>query len=206
MSDDAIHVFGQWAERGRAEPMGRSHAPRAMAALEKLPVQSGQRVLDLGCGEGWAARELAARVAPDGEAVGVDGSEAMLSRARFTPRPCLSYVHGRLLALPFADGTFDHAFSMEALYYVPLDEALAEVARVLRSGGWLAACTDFYEEHAACHAWPEELGLSMDLRSTSGWVDAVRGAGFDQVRSQRLPDPGKPDHPGTLAIFANKKA
>jgi len=200
MPHDAIHVFGAWAEAGRAEPMGRSHAPRASQALEQLPVRPGDRAIDLGCGEGWASRRLAVRTGPEGEVVGLDGSGAMLVRARATPTSA-RYLLGDLLALPFDDGRFDHAFSMEALYYVDIDAALAEVARVLRPGGHLAVCADFYAEHEASHSWPEELGLTMDLRSQVGWERAVAAAGFRDVRSERLADPAKPSHPGTLAVF-----
>jgi len=206
VSEQAVTLFGQWADAGRAEPMGRSHAPRATQALERLGVRPGERAVDLGCGEGWATRWLAARVAPNGEAVGVDGSEAMLARARATPVAGARFVRGDLLELPLASATVDRVFSMEALYYVDLDAALAEVARVLRPGGTLAVCSDFYREHEASLVWPEELGLQMDLRSEADWAEAVAAAGFVRVSTARLPDPASPNHPGTLAVFAERAA
>ena len=202
--NDAVSVFSDWARAGRAEPMGEAHAPRAVQALERLAVGPGDRVLDLGCGEGWASRWLAERVVPGGEAIGLDGSAAMLERARATPRPGLRYVQGDLLALPFDDRSVDHAFSMEALYYIPVDAGLAELARVLRPGGRVAVCTDFYREHEASHAWPGQLGLEMDLRSQAEWEQALVDAGFVAVTSVRLADPAKPDHPGTLAVFGRR--
>lgn len=200
MPNDAVAVFSAWAEAGRGEPMGQSHARRATAALEALDVREDHRVLDIGCGEGWATRWLAERAA---EAVGVDGSDAMLERARRTPTTA-RYVSGDLLALPFPDGSFDRVFSMETLYYVDIDAALAEVARVLRPGGRVAVCADFYGEHTASHVWPEELGLMMDLRSQVEWEAALRRAGFSAVGSTRLPDPSDADHPGTLAAFGTR--
>ncbi len=205
MSDRAITLFSQWADAGRAVPMGHSHAPRATQALEQLPLRPGQHVADLGCGEGWASRWLAERVGAQGRVVGVDGSEAMLAQARQRPLPGLRYQLGSLLDLPFPDGSLDHVFSMEALYYVDLDEALAEAARVLRPGGWLVACTDFYGEHAASHAWPEQLGLPMDLRPAAGWRSAFHKAGLGEVRSTLLVDPAKASHPGTLAVFGQRR-
>ncbi|MCA9495273.1 MAG: class I SAM-dependent methyltransferase [Myxococcales bacterium] len=202
--NDAVTVFGDWARAGRAEPMGRAHAPRATAALERLSVAAGQRVVDLGCGEGWASRWLAERIGPGGEAIGLDGSAAMLERARLTPRPHLRYIQGDLLALPFEDASVDRVFSMEALYYVPLDQALAEVFRVLRPGGSAAVCTDFYAEHEASHAWPGQLDLQMDLRSRAQWEEALTRAGFEAVVSERIMDPERADHAGTLAVFGRR--
>lgn len=198
--DDAVTTFGRWAREGRAVRMGESHAPRAGQALEALDVPVGGRALDLGCGEGWASRRLAARVGPTGEVVGLDGAPDMLAQARARPLPGLSYVQGDLLALPFPDGWADVVFSMEALYYVDLDAALAEAHRVLRPGGLLCACTDFYAEHAASRAWPEQLGLTMDLRPIDGWRQALRKAGFEAVTHALYRGPDHGDHPGTLAV------
>ena len=200
---DAVDLFSDWAHAGRGEPMGQQHARRATAALEALHPQPGEAFVDLGCGEGWATRWLAERVGSQGRVVGLDGSTAMLERARRTSTTA-TYTQGNLLALPFADGSFQGAFSMETLYYVDIDAALAEVARVLAPGGRVAICTDFYTEHAASHAWPEQLGLVMDLRDTQGWQEALERAGFTEVRSTRLRDPSQPEHPGTLAVYGQR--
>lgn len=198
--NDAVTTFGRWAREGRAGRMGASHAPRAGQALDRLPVPVGGRAIDLGCGEGWASRRLAERVGPSGEVVGLDGAADMLALARAQPRAGLRYVQGDLLALPLPEAWADVAFSMEALYYVDLDAALAEAFRVLRPGGVLCACTDFYTEHDASHAWPHELDLRMDLRARAAWIAAFRNAGFEAVTDALLPDPGDPAHPGTLAV------
>src|ERR1700752_3749485 len=51
------------------------------AALELLPPQPGQRVLDIGCGLGDTTQQIAALVGPDGEAVGVDAGANFIEAA-----------------------------------------------------------------------------------------------------------------------------
>jgi demethylmenaquinone methyltransferase / 2-methoxy-6-polyprenyl-1,4-benzoquinol methylase len=95
----------------------------------------GDRVLDAACGTGDLAladlRAGAARV------TGLDFSENMLARAR-RKSDAVDWLRGDLLALPFADGTFDAAtvgFGVRNVADLPA--ALSELHRVLRPGGRL---------------------------------------------------------------------
>ena len=98
-------------------------------------VRPGDRVLDAACGTGDLA--LAAAKA-GGKVTGVDFSEAMLARAR-RKAPELDWVRGDLLALPFADETFDAAtVGFGVRNVADLGAALEELRRVLRPGGRLA--------------------------------------------------------------------
>lgn len=99
---------------------------------------TGRRVLDLGCGGGFMAEELARRGAI---VSGVDPSEAAIAAAR---RHCeatglsIAYVAGRGESLPFPDGAFDVVVCVDVLEHVPdLDRVVAEIRRVLRPSGWL---------------------------------------------------------------------
>lgn len=102
-----------------------------------LPHARG-RILDVGCGTGMLLERLAAR----GEAVGLDLSRDMLARAarRQGERSYrAALVCGDAQRLPFRDGAFDSVVSTFAVNAVPdLEKALAEMLRVLRSGGSLA--------------------------------------------------------------------
>ncbi|MFB6073630.1 MAG: class I SAM-dependent methyltransferase [Haloarculaceae archaeon] len=92
------------------------------------------RVLDLGSGNGFYADEVAPYV---GRLVGLDLQPAMLRRYRERGVPGnVDLVTGAGSALPFPDGAFDAAYSTMAFHEVE-DEALAELGRVLRSGGRL---------------------------------------------------------------------
>jgi len=98
-------------------------------------VSPGDRVLDACCGTGDLA--LAAQ-AEGGRVTGLDFSKPMLERAR-RKSAAIDWVHGDLLDLPFADGSFDAATVGFGVRNVDdLDRALRELRRVLRPGGRLA--------------------------------------------------------------------
>ena len=188
MSQERVaEVFDQWATNGRAESMEAGHGSRMSSVLSTLSTRPGDRVLDLGCGNGWMTRELAVRV-PDGEAIGVDLSPEMVNRASEQSAAMANtrFVACDLLKLPIEDASIDHVVSMEALYYVSdLEGALAEVARTLRSSGTLTVGVDFYEENRHSHPWPEWMGLEMRLLSASGWVRALEDSGLVRVHQFR---------------------
>jgi demethylmenaquinone methyltransferase/2-methoxy-6-polyprenyl-1,4-benzoquinol methylase len=98
-------------------------------------VRPGDRVLDAACGTGDLA--IADLKAGAGRVTGLDFSERMLERAR--RKAPLEWVQGDLLALPFADATFDAAtvgFGVRNVEDLAL--ALRELRRVLRPGGRVA--------------------------------------------------------------------
>lgn len=178
---DAGGLFDDWARRGRAEGMERGHGETAAPLLRALPIGQGTRFLDLGCGNGWAARWAKERGA---EAHGIDASGEMVERARAAG---VEARRGDFADLPYPDGHFDVVWSMEAVYYAPdPDAVLREVVRVLRPGGVLHMLIDFYGENATSHSWPADVGVPMALRSEADWVAAFGAAGFREVRSGRL--------------------
>jgi demethylmenaquinone methyltransferase/2-methoxy-6-polyprenyl-1,4-benzoquinol methylase len=113
---------------------GLHHAWRRRAA-DLAAVGPGSRVLDVATGTGDLAVELAQRVGDGGEVVGSDFSEAMLERAR-RKAPGLAFEWGNALELPYPDGRFDAAtVGFGARNFSDLDRGLAEMARVVRTGG-----------------------------------------------------------------------
>jgi demethylmenaquinone methyltransferase / 2-methoxy-6-polyprenyl-1,4-benzoquinol methylase len=98
-------------------------------------VGPGGRVLDACCGTGDLARACA-RVG--GRVTGLDFSERMLERAR-RKAPEIEWVHGDLLALPFAEAAFDAAtVGFGVRNVADLEAGFRELRRVLRPGGRLA--------------------------------------------------------------------
>jgi demethylmenaquinone methyltransferase / 2-methoxy-6-polyprenyl-1,4-benzoquinol methylase len=125
---------------------GLHHRWRTRAA-DLAAVAPGDRVLDVACGTGDLALELARRVGPDGEVVGCDFSERMLELARAkaqeasrsrppAPRPPLRFEWANALELPYGDGEFAAAtVGFGARNFADLDRGLRELARVVRPGG-----------------------------------------------------------------------
>ena len=102
-------------------------------AVASLTFAGDERVLDIGCGDGFITRSIAAMV-PDGFVVGMDASHRMLvaahgvSRIESGPR----FVQADARRLPFGE-YFDVAVSFNALHWVPQQrEALAEITSVIR--------------------------------------------------------------------------
>jgi ubiquinone/menaquinone biosynthesis C-methylase UbiE len=129
--------FDRWArfyERDLFSRFLRGLQQRALAALE---LGAGDRLLDVGCGTGAAVREAASRVE---QAVGVDLSERMISRARELAEGLanVEFVQGDSEALPFADSSFTALLCTTSFHHYPDPEAAAgEMARVLAPGGRL---------------------------------------------------------------------
>ena len=180
-SKETQQLFDKWALSGRAEGMERGHWNRALQALEAMPIEEGDRLLDLGCGNGWATRWLRERAGTDGRVSGTDVAPAMLERARTQSAaiPGIDFVEAAFDELPWPQHSFDHAFSMEALYYAPdVVAALRSIRRVLRPGGTLTMCIDFFEENPYSAPWPALLDIEMKRLSEEDWAAAFEQAGF----------------------------
>jgi SAM-dependent methyltransferase len=110
------------------------------AYLGQISFSVDAEILEVGCGTGAVARDLASRT-PDGHVVGLDPSPVLLEHARELGAACqnLRFEQGDAHHLPFEDGGFDVVIFHTALCHIPGPEiALAEAFRVLRGGGWLA--------------------------------------------------------------------
>jgi demethylmenaquinone methyltransferase/2-methoxy-6-polyprenyl-1,4-benzoquinol methylase len=117
----------------RVMTAGLDQAWRRRAA--EAVVEPGGRVLDACCGTGDLALACARM---GGRVTGLDFSERMLERAR-QKAPEIEWVHGDLLALPFAEAAFDAAtVGFGVRNVADLEAGFRELRRVLRPGGRLA--------------------------------------------------------------------
>jgi demethylmenaquinone methyltransferase/2-methoxy-6-polyprenyl-1,4-benzoquinol methylase len=113
---------------------GLHHRWRARAA-DLATLAPGDSALDVACGTGDLAIELARRVGTAGEVIGSDFSEEMLERAR-VKAPEQAWEWGNALQLPYASARFHAAtVGFGARNFSDLDRGLAEMARVVRPGG-----------------------------------------------------------------------
>ena len=119
--------------------MGRYSAPLAHELAKVAGVVAGMRVLDVGCGTGALTSVLAGLVGPEHVAA-VDPSEPFVEECRARV-PGADVRLGPAEALPFGDGTFDCAVAQLVFHFVADPSgAVAEMARVTRPGGRVAAC------------------------------------------------------------------
>lgn len=129
--DDWPDRYDQWF----ATPIGSLIKEyETQLLLQLLDPQPGEFLLDVGCGTGIFTDSV---LSSGGQIIGLDISMPMLARAanlfrrqQFTP------LVGNMLALPFANGSFDKVYSMTALEFVDnAQSAFAELQRVTRTGG-----------------------------------------------------------------------
>jgi ubiquinone/menaquinone biosynthesis C-methylase UbiE len=113
--------------------------PFARALVEWSNLQSGELVVDVGCGTGAAARFAAKYVGPSGRVVGIDVNAGMIEVAKSLPPvqgASIDWYEKSAFDLPFSDQTIDVALCAQTLQF--LDDrrlALTEMHRVIKSGG-----------------------------------------------------------------------
>lgn len=130
-----------WA--GNADRYDAMNGGFNAALLDAARVGTGDRVLDIGCGNGQLTR-LAARRTGSGAATGVDLSGPMLARARERALAegvrNVSFVQGDVQVYPFTDGEFEVALSrFGIMFFADPVAAFANIVRALTPGGRFAA-------------------------------------------------------------------
>jgi len=183
--------FNEWARAGRGEGMEKGHRPVGEQAIELMHLPTDARVLDVGCGSGWATR-LMAQYATGGKVVGIDIADEMVEVAARQSNgfPNVEFKVATAEALPFRDEEFTHAFSMESLYYYSnMVAALREIHRVLADGGVFVTVIDLYLENSPSHQWIPTLKVPVHLLGIPDYRTLFEEAGFVNVKDARVRDP-----------------
>jgi ubiquinone/menaquinone biosynthesis C-methylase UbiE len=180
--------FNQWATAGRGDEMEDHHSDITEQTLAFMELQRSDRVLDLGCGTGWASRRLA-RVA--GEVVGLDVADEMLRRAEQASSGFgnIRYVWGSAEKIPAPDNHFTKVLSVESFYYyADQGKALDELRRVLAPGGKLFILINLYKDNHYSLRWVSELKVPVQALSEAEYLALLERHGFKNAQARRIPD------------------
>jgi ubiquinone/menaquinone biosynthesis C-methylase UbiE len=186
--------FNQWAEAGRGEEMEEHHISITQQTLALMGLKPGERVLDLGCGAGWATRLLAQLVSGgerSGQVIGLDVSDEMVRRARgaSTQYDNVLFVVGSAQQIPWEENFFDKVLSVESFYYYgDQDGALDELFRVIAPRGELFILINLYRDNHYSLRWVDELKVPVQVRSEQEYVELLKEHGYEDVRAVRVPD------------------
>ena len=167
-------------------------------------IQPGEQVLDVGCGTGTLAMEVARQVGKAGRVTGVDPGTEQIARARAKAARRnlpIEFQVGVIEQLTFPDQTFDVVLSTLMMHHLPAPlkrQGLAEIARVLKPGGRLVIA-DFQRKQ-------ERQGRAVRFHAGGSnihdLVALLKEAGFEQVETEEM----QPSHisafPGTGFIRA----
>jgi ubiquinone/menaquinone biosynthesis C-methylase UbiE len=190
---DTFLFRGQWQELRRK-------------TVTLASIQPGEHVLDVGCGTGTLALEVARRAGRAGHVTGIDPSTEQIVRARSKAarhNVPIDFQIGVIEHLPFPDQTFDVVLSTLMMHHVPASlkrQGLAEIARVLKPGGRLIIA-DFKpkKERQGQAARFHAGGSSMqDLAAM------ISDAGFEQLEMEEMLPLRFSAFPGAGFIRAHK--
>ena len=198
--ESAVYALGNSpAERDRLRRQSEERRGLSTALLDRVGVERGWNAADLGCGPSGIIDLLAERVGPEGHVAGLDINPANVTLAReFADELGLvnadvAEADARRTGLP--PSSFDLAHARTLLVTIP-DPAVvvAEMARLVRPGGWVAAVEPdgggsvCYPPHPAWDRLSLTTWCSIGFRASSGGV-VVRLAG-----DARLPGGGAVGH------------
>lgn len=181
--------------------------------LDELVPLKAQKIIELGCGSARLARHLLKRW-PLCRITALEVDAVQHAKNLATPQDGLTFVVAGAQAVPFADASFDLALMLKSLHHVPMaamDQALAEVARVVRPGGFLYVSEPIYggAMNELARLYNDEgvvrpaaqAALDRALANGQHWAEIaerrfaqeVRFASFDDF-AQRMMYPSFADH------------
>jgi ubiquinone/menaquinone biosynthesis C-methylase UbiE len=170
------------------------------APIDTIPRGYPASILDVGCGTGRWAFELAAQF-PAANIVGVDLSPTLDETTSAERRPDnFTFVQANVLqGLPFADATFEYVHQRLLFLGIPAllwPGVAGELARVARPGGWVELAEGGVTEGggpamATLAAWAANLSAQrgIDLRQGARIGEFLRGAGLQGVVERRVDVP-----------------
>jgi SAM-dependent methyltransferase len=189
---DAIASTSSWDAADYAR-VGRFVSDLGGAALDLLDPQVGERILDVGCGDGALTHKIVERGA---EVVGVDNSPGLVAAARAIG---IDVIEMDAADMTF-DAQFDAAFTNAALHWM-LDKQRVAAAtfRALKPGGRFAGemggegnllnLRETLDAELVARGYPPPLDASNWYPSVEEFADVYEAAGFEQVDARLIERP-----------------
>ncbi|MCY1082665.1 SAM-dependent methyltransferase [Archangium lansingense] len=190
--------FGYWPQGDAGGSFGEAQQRFTDLLLGQLGSQAGQRVIDVGCGLGEPAIQLARSTGCKVEGITISPLQAAQA-GRWANQLGMggqtTFHRGDAMALPFPAESFDAAWAIESLFHMPDRAAvLRELARVLRPGGRMLIA----DIVLSADATPEDRSflqrafVARSFSTTEAYPALVRDAGFEleqllDVRENVLP-------------------
>ena len=187
--------FNRWANQGEGEKMEAHHLNITEKTIRLMNLRPGERVLDLGCGSGWATRLLARIVGegPEGfgQVVGLDISDEMVRQARAASKEFdnVMFVCGSAQQIPWEENFFDKMLSVESFYYYPdQSRVLGELFRVMAPLGRMFILINLYKDNPYSLQWVDKLKVPVHVRSAAEYVELLKQHAFENVEWRQIPD------------------
>ncbi len=177
---------GYWYDEEDQIPMVEASQRLTRKVADSLGLRKGERVLDVGCGLGAPAIQLATEFGVQVTGVNFSYGQVVEAQARAEAAQLTDQVTFQTVdfsELEFPDGSFDAMLAMEALVYVSdLGHALRGLHRVLRPGGRLSIAEPTREGLGvvAASQFAASSGAKW-LLSVADWLEPLREAGFELV-------------------------
>ncbi|MBB6421397.1 cyclopropane-fatty-acyl-phospholipid synthase family protein [Streptomyces sp. AK010] len=134
----SIH-YGYWHGPNDISGLEVAGARMTDEVLDRLDVQPGMKVLDLGCGTGGPGVRLAKWSDADITGISVSAQDVALASQRARDEGVadrIRFQQANATRMPFEDGTFDRVLALESVVHITdRVRALKEIARVLKPGG-----------------------------------------------------------------------
>lgn len=189
-------IGGEW-DALRRELFGETFTANALLSL----LQQDWVVADIGCGTGDASEQIAPHVK---KVVAIDREPAMLdaARKRLVGLDNVEFRKGEVANLPLRDEEIDVAMIFLVLIHLEAPgEALREIARTLRPGGFVLAVDMVPHNRESYHHTMGHKHLGFDEKQVRSWAKA---AGLGQVRYRRLRPNTSSKGPGLFVATMRK--
>ncbi|MHB1376927.1 MAG: methyltransferase domain-containing protein [Candidatus Humimicrobiaceae bacterium] len=157
--------------------------------IDFLKIKNGETLLDLGCGRGHETIEAAIQSGPEGKAIGLDITVAMIEKAKSNAEKSrisnVDFIEGDIEILPFDDGAFDAVMSNCVINHAKnKNKVFSEISRVLKKGGRFVISDAVTKEPL-----PLEIKNNPEARAQcfggaimeEEYLGTLKSAGFDNI-------------------------